>query len=429
MERTGLVFVSVTALLIVGMGIVVLVAPSGTTSRGSTTTGTPTSSSTTSSLWTTTLYRGAIAGTGPDESLRPLGTTQEVILSRDGLNLDFSISSNVVFAGRGISVTIEEKNPTSGAISVPAANNWPVPGLTLAPCGTLNTPIGFGLLAGYYTSQSISKVSRNQLLDLYQPGAYSCQLILAGITGYSFAPMSDRADIYQGNGSDPALFSQTMKGGVTASGFWTSSFNTFAPGYYSIVGGDEWGTLIILHFLVVQPIPPNQPLPLKFTLTMNTTRLVSGRSIFIKSDIFNSLPQILSVNGTSNWPWDSLKAGPCPFYAGIVILRGHYAQSNFTAGTDLQMYPYGLAIPCPAFLAAYYVFQPLSDQVMFFGGEATLAMGDALSGYGYYAPGQTCDVGFNCGNEKVTPFGPGIYTVVAGDEWGHLAFGYFEVTP
>jgi len=42
---------------------------------------------------------------------------------------------------------------------------------------------------------------------------------------------------------------------VTSAGFWTGSrpdatLNIFTPGIYTVVGGDEWGALVILHFTI-----------------------------------------------------------------------------------------------------------------------------------------------------------------------------------
>jgi len=47
-----------------------------------------------------------------------------------------------------------------------------------------------------------------------------------------------------------------MTAKVTASGFWAGSrpnatFSNFIPGSYTVVGGDEWGALVILHFTIV----------------------------------------------------------------------------------------------------------------------------------------------------------------------------------
>ena len=367
------------------------------------------------------------SSTATAEPIRDLGGSGEVVLTNSDLNLGLSLNSIVIGAGNGVSVQIDEKNPTDRGILVSTANDWAVPGLTLGQCGTLNDPFGVGILPGYYTSENVSAAST---LTLYPPGTYNCPGILSGITGYSFEGTSNIAGIMQGQDSTPALF-QHMDVNVTASGYWTTTFHLFSPGYYTVVGGDEWGTLIILHFLVVPALPPDQGFPLRFTLTTNATRLVSGQAIEVRADIFNTLPQTVSINYTSNWAWPQLTTAPCTSIAGIVILRGYYTQSNMTAGaTPLQQFPWGLEVSCPAAAgeSGHYIFEPLSDNATVYG-DLVLPVGAGFVTNGYYAPGQTYNRTLPNGGETTTPFEPGMYTVVAGDEWGQVAFDHFEVVP
>lgn len=363
--------------------------------------------------------------TATAEPIRDLGGSGEVVLTNSDLNLGLFLNSLVIGAGNGVSVQIDEKNPTDRGILVSTANDWAVPGLTLGQCGTLNDPFGVGIFPGYYTSENVSAASA---LTLYPPGTDNCPGILSGITGYSFEGMGNVAGIMQGQDSTPVLF-EHMDVNVTASGYWTSTFHLFSPGYYTVVGGDEWGTLIILHFLLVQALPPNQGFPLKFALATNATRLVSGQAIQVTDDIFNTLPQVVSANYTSNWAWPQLTTAPCTQIAGIVILRGYYTQSNMTAGaTPLQQFPWGLGAFCPAAAGegGHYIFEPLSHNATVYG-DLVLPMGGRFVTTGYYAPGQTYNRALPNGGETVTPFEPGMYTVVAGDEWGQVAFDHFEV--
>lgn len=79
-------------------------------------------------------------------------------------------------------------------------------------------------------------------------------------TGYDFYPNSDNVVIngsFAGslvNGGLP--FNGTASTTVSLNGFFNStSFNNdiipFAPAVYTVVGGDEWGQLILLHFVVI----------------------------------------------------------------------------------------------------------------------------------------------------------------------------------
>jgi hypothetical protein len=366
--------------------------------------------------------------TATGEEIRSLGGSGEVVgVTNSDLNLGFYLNSLVFSAGNNVSLQIDEKNPTDRAVLASVADDWGVPNLTLGPCGTLNDPFGVGILSGYYTAENVSS---GRLLQLYAPGSYNCPEVLSGITGYSFEGLGNLAGIVQGEGSNPTLY-QHMDVNVTSSGYWAPTFHPFSPGYYTAVGGDEWGTLIILHFLVVPAVPPSQGFPLKFTLTTNATTVVSGQSIELRADIFNTLPQMVSLNYTSSWAWPQLTSAPCTAVAGIAIVRGYYTQSNMTAGASpLQQFPSGLLVGCPAAAGegGHYVFEPLSDNATIYG-DLVAPAGAGLITDGYYAPGQTYVQGQPNGGETITPFEPGSYTVVAGDEWGQVAFAHFVVVP
>jgi hypothetical protein len=414
MRRKEKAFLVAQALVVAGV-LALLILPLNSPSLSQTTSSSSSAHSTSESS----------SSTATPEPIRDLGGNGEVVGTNSDLNLGLFLNSIVIGAGNGVSVQIDEKNPTDRAILVSTANDWAVPGLTLGQCGTLNDPFGVGIIPGYYTSENVSAAST---LALYSPGTSGCPGILSGVTGYSFEGLSNLAGINEGQDSTPVLY-QHMDVNVTASGYWTSTFHLFSPGYYTVVGGDEWGTIIILHFLVVPALPANQGFPLKFTLTANATRLVSGQAIEVWARIFNALPQMVSINYTSNWAWPQLTAAPCTSISGIVILRGYYTQSNMTAGaTPLQQFPGGFEVPCIAAVGegGHYIFEPLSGNATVYG-DIVLPVGARFATNGYYAPGQTYNRTLPNGGETITPFEPGLYTVVAGDEWGQVAFDHFEV--
>jgi hypothetical protein len=78
-------------------------------------------------------------------------------------------------------------------------------------------------------------------------------MVLANITSYDFQPSGDTAAIYQKDDASPVM-TITMTANVTASGSWSSgtgaTISNFAPGTYTVVGGDEWGAVVVLHFTV-----------------------------------------------------------------------------------------------------------------------------------------------------------------------------------
>jgi len=80
-------------------------------------------------------------------------------------------------------------------------------------------------------------------------------------------------------------------------------------------------------------------------------------------------------------------------------------------------------VPCPM-LVRYitgYQFQPMSDDAVVLPGSGAVPMAAMVNVSGTYYAGD----GFL---KEPMPFAPGPYTVVAGDEWGNLAFDHFVVT-
>jgi hypothetical protein len=187
----------------------------------------------------------------PTATYTPITLDQysSTVISRYGLSLTLSLNSTTYHPGEQISVTINEKNTLPVENNIHAANRWPVQGLKLGPCRTVY-PFGISILQGYYDAKSVSAITPLQLFD---PNAsYHCPPILAAVS-YDFKPWSDIAAIYTGYDSEPWSINMATK--VTSAGFWTGSrpnatFSNFTPGIYTVVGGDEWGALVILHFTI-----------------------------------------------------------------------------------------------------------------------------------------------------------------------------------
>jgi len=57
-------------------------------------------------------------------------------------------------------------------------------------------------------------------------------------------------------GSGGTINNSPMKDEINIEGYWTNSgiysFSNFKPGVYTVVAGDEWGALVVLHFTVSQ---------------------------------------------------------------------------------------------------------------------------------------------------------------------------------
>jgi hypothetical protein len=189
----------------------------------------------------------------PPATYTPITLDQysSTVISKYGLSLTLSLNSTTYHPGEQIPITIDEKNTLAIQNNIHAADRWPVEGLNLGPCGTLPYPFGISILQGYYDAKSVAAITPLQLFD---PNAiYSCPAMLAAVS-YDFQPWSDVAAIYPGN---PEPYSINMTTKVTSAGFWTVThghptwiFSNFTPGIYTVVGGDEWGALVILHFTI-----------------------------------------------------------------------------------------------------------------------------------------------------------------------------------
>ena len=174
--------------------------------------------------------------------------------SVSGLELTLSLDSKTYQSGQQVGIDIDEKNTLSKTNTINSSTKWPVSGLRVGPCGTLNYPFGIAVFQGNYTAANISSATP---LQIYEPGIYHCPMILTDISSYVFQPLSDNAAIFQM--SEPtAVFSMAMNTEFepAPTGYWASNnvgatFTNFEPGVYTVVAGDEWGALVFVHFTVL----------------------------------------------------------------------------------------------------------------------------------------------------------------------------------
>lgn len=171
--------------------------------------------------------------------------------SMTGLELKLGLNSTILGPDAGIAINITELNTRNFTNIINASNAWPVEGLALGPCGTLNYPTGVGIFKGYYTQTNITSAGKE--LSLYQPGEYMCPMFLMNISFYKFKPLSDSAQVFASCNSQCLELNVSSK--VEAGGYLSSStagrtFTSFSPGMYTVVGGDEWGQILLLHFTV-----------------------------------------------------------------------------------------------------------------------------------------------------------------------------------
>lgn len=163
---------------------------------------------------------------------------------------------------------------------------------------------------------------------------------------------------------------------------------------------------------------------LMLNLSTSSQVIPQGQPIDITISVNNTLSKPLALGDENSWKLNYLRANPCttePY--GLAIVGGFYSEQNVTTARPLPIFN-DVAL-CPAYnkTTGGYVFEPSSGRVTLDNCTDTPSacssgfdMGDRLSFSGTWKYGQ------------VQPFNPGLYTVVGGDEWGHLAIRHFAVS-
>jgi hypothetical protein len=172
----------------------------------------------------------------------------------NGLSLSLSLDADTYRSVDTIHMAIDEKNILARMNNVPAAAKWPVSGLSLGICGTLSYPFGIAVYQGFY---GISDISTAVPLVIFNPNSvpFGCMPPVNNVTKYIFKPASDIVTI---NGSGPnESATMEMKTEVDVYEHWAgvppdAVWHYFEPGVYTVVAGDEWGALVIVHFTVTQ---------------------------------------------------------------------------------------------------------------------------------------------------------------------------------
>ena len=161
---------------------------------------------------------------------------------------------------------------------------------------------------------------------------------------------------------------------------------------------------------------------LQLRVSLNTTALTPREALQINVSEYNTLSTDNNVLIATNWGVNGLTIGACPninvLPFGVAIFQGNYNANNISQGTPLELFA---AVPCAQLmrLITGYDFLPVSSNAAIMpGGDLKLptSMSATETVNGTYMQGF-----------QLTSFAAGMYTVVAGDEWGDLEFLYFTV--
>ena len=176
--------------------------------------------------------------------------------SISGLSLSLSLDGTTYHPGQEISIVLDEKNTLSVPNNVPVSDNWSYSNLGLSPCDLgpgFGYPFGIVIFQGDYTSSNFSTATPLSLYDYSMP--VPCPGPMPS-TAYDFEPLSDNATAVSSSASVPNS-TYAINTELNETGYWTGvspdvSKHGFAHGVYTVVGGDEWGALVVLHFTVSQ---------------------------------------------------------------------------------------------------------------------------------------------------------------------------------
>ncbi len=177
---------------------------------------------------------------------------------------------------------VSEYNTRGVTNNITSENDWRVQDLSVGQCQ--NGPIGIGIFPGYYDSSNIS--SAGKALSLFPPifcPAFTFPQTLPPF--YVFAPQSSEAEVEGGYSTqyahsanvtetytDVTYNLESLTSSVTLNsyccreiqggqncGCYTYGFIPFETGTYTIVGGDEWGGIALMHFSVISATLSSSP--------------------------------------------------------------------------------------------------------------------------------------------------------------------------
>ncbi|MDA4125980.1 MAG: hypothetical protein OK452_02095 [Thaumarchaeota archaeon] len=180
------------------------------------------------------------------------------------------------------------------------------------------------------------------------------------------------------------------------------------------------GVVVAVVGLLVVPSPYQLSIAAPGALTLsgslNSTLVMQNQTVRVTVTDRNGLPLVNELPFSGDWRAKNLSMGPCssvPF--GIAVYFGRYTMGNISSATSVEIYAPG----------GY--FCPLMRVTNSFRFEPFQSMAEYVDLRGYWTQGLTTHPGGGVSEGVLHPFLPGIYTVTAGDEWGHIQIAYFEV--
>jgi hypothetical protein len=188
-----------------------------------------------------------------------------------GLTIQLAMNTSTLFVNplsvnesAGILIMISLYNTLPSPNNLSSAQAWPIQGLLAGPCAGYK-PIGIAVMKGFYSAGNISAGQPLHLFqELFCPQYFPAAYYIFGPTSdyvrmaskpssasnassvQSSNPLGDMVSVVPLDGS---CCRQLL--GPQNCGCYVYSSIPFSTGTYTVVGGDEWGDLVILHFSVL----------------------------------------------------------------------------------------------------------------------------------------------------------------------------------
>jgi hypothetical protein len=235
----------------------------------------------------------AIAPTTTTETLvQTITSTSSILLApievdslnhSTGLELELATNASEIFShpdlpneSGAILVVVSLFNTLQTNNNLTAPQDWPLPGLSPGACSAFNEPFGIAVMKGYYTKANITS---GEPLSLFAPT--SCPIYISPAY-FVFDPKSNYVRMISVPQSSVSLLTTSTstltvteitrdnnplgdaERAIPLNGYcctdlpgppdcacFTFGSIPFAIGTYTVVGGDEWGDLVLLHFNVL----------------------------------------------------------------------------------------------------------------------------------------------------------------------------------
>jgi hypothetical protein len=170
--------------------------------------------------------------------------------------------------------------------------------------------------------------------------------------------------------------------------------------------------------------------------------VLEGQSNTVQVNLteYNAAKDYNNVSTSNSWPESYLSTGglcgPGRYPFGIAVYQGNYTSEDIASATPLTIFATngnenastdGPRAACPSIpQLSYYDFFPSSDSA-----NITVVCGPECTQPVSYSP-ETLSLSFSItgywnSSSSFVGFGKGVYTILAGDEWGHTSIQYFSM--